>query len=77
MQNKLRQLVISALKRNEYTAHLPLRVSVRGYDVVISGQVASDKTAHEVLNTVKRVSPHLRVQSDLHVAVQNSPALSR
>jgi hypothetical protein len=73
MHTKLRQLVISALKRNDQTAKLPLTISLKHYQVVVSGEVASDKTAQEVVNTIESVSPYLQVQSRLTIAER--PAL--
>ncbi len=72
MQTKLNQLVISALKRNPQTAPLHLGVSIQGYQVVIAGEVPDTRLVDEILTTVKMVSPHLQVQSQLTVA----PALA-
>ena len=68
MQNKLRQLIISALKRNEFTTMLPLELSVHGYNVIVSGEVENDALIYVVIATVESVSPNLRVQSRLKVA---------
>jgi hypothetical protein len=68
MQNKLRQLIISALKRNEFTTMLSLDLSVQGYKVTVSGEVENDALIYEVIATVESVSPNLRVQSRLKVA---------
>jgi osmotically-inducible protein OsmY len=62
MQNKLRQLITSALKRNIRTTTLTIEVSVRGYNVVVSGSVPSQEIADEVVGTIESVSPHLRVK---------------
>lgn len=67
MQNKLRQLVISALKRNERTTRLPLNVMVNGYEVVVSGQVDSEHLVEETVRTIQGVSPHLRVHPRLTI----------
>lgn len=75
MQNKLRQLIISALKRNPYTNELALNIQVRGYYVTVRGVVSSDKLAEEVIRTIESVSPHLRVQSGLRV-LEAVPALA-
>ena len=76
MQNKLRQLIMSALKRNVYTSALPLVVHLVGYNVYISGRVASNRQIQEVVSTIESVSPYLRV----HVALQvdeEAPAVAR
>ena len=65
MQNKLRQLVISALKRNEQTMRLPLTIVVYGYEVVVSGQVETEAQIRETVRTIQLVSPHLRVHPRL------------
>jgi hypothetical protein len=67
MQNKLRQLIMSALKRNAYTTGLPLVVRLRGYDVHISGKLATLKDVQEVVSTVESVSPYLNVITDFIV----------
>ena len=67
MQNKLRQLIMSALKRNVYTSSLPLVVHLVGYEVYISGKVASNQQYQEVISTVESVSPYLRVYVALQV----------
>lgn len=67
MQNKLRQLIMSALKRNEYTSSLPLVVHLVGYDVFISGRVATNQQFQEVISTVESVSPYLRVHAELEI----------
>ena len=67
MQNKLRQLVVSALKRNEFTANLPLQVGVRGYHVIISGNIDSDELICEVVATAESVSPYLVVHNLMKV----------
>lgn len=75
MQNKLRQLIISALKRNEFTSHLPLHISLRGYDVVVSGVVPTDEIVCEVVATVESVSPYLQVHSEMELEQQPELAL--
>ena len=72
MQNKLRQLIVTALKRNEFTCNLPLHVSLRGYNVVVSGHVNSEDTILEVVATIESVSPYLRVHSQMRVATQKA-----
>ena len=68
MQNKLRQLVISALKRNEFTAPLPLSITINGLDVFVFGSVPVEDLVYEVVATVESVSPYLRVHSRMKVA---------
>ncbi len=67
MQNKIRQLIISALKRNEITSYLPLSLSVKGYHVVVEGAVDSKALVYEVISTIESVSPYLVVHSRLVV----------
>lgn len=67
MQNKIRQLIISALKRNELTSYLPLRLSVKGYYVVVEGTVDSKSLVYEVISTIESVSPYLTVHSRLKI----------
>ena len=67
MQNKLRQLIVSALKRNEFTARLPLHINLKGYEVTISGAVPSEEMIFEVVVTVESVSPNLRVRSRMQI----------
>ncbi|MBZ0310368.1 MAG: hypothetical protein K8I82_30180 [Anaerolineae bacterium] len=67
MQNKLRQLIISALKRNELTSYLPLRLTVKGYHVMVEGTVDSKAMVYEVIATIESVSPYLIVHSRLSV----------
>jgi len=74
MQNKLRQLIMSALKRNVYTAELPLVVNLRGYDVHVSGKLASQKDVQEVISTVESVSPYLNVIADFIVTEEAQAA---
>ena len=73
MQNKLRQLIVSALMRNVYTSEQTLIVEMEGYDVHVSGKVASRRHIDEVISTVESVSPYLRVHTDLLI-IQESPA---
>ena len=65
MQNKLRQLIISVLKRNEFTCNLPLHISLRGYEVVVSGFVTTEDEILEVIATIESVSPYLQVHNRL------------
>lgn len=67
MQNKLRQLIISAIKRNELTSYLPLRLSVKGYHVIVEGTVESKTLVYEVISTIESVSPYLIVHSRLQI----------
>lgn len=73
MHNKLRQLIFIALKRNEFTARLPLRLSLRGYDVIVEGEVDSEASIYEVVATIESVSPYLRVRSRMTVS-ERAPA---
>jgi hypothetical protein len=76
MHSKLHQLVISALKRNYHTAHLSLTVSLRGYQVNVTGEVASETTVNEVIRTIQSVSPMLHVHSQLKI-IRQTTATSR
>jgi hypothetical protein len=75
MHNKLRQLVLSALRRNPRTARLDVSVAVRGYEVLVTGGVPSKALIGEVITTVEAVSPHLRVYSEMHVVEPQPEAL--
>ncbi|HLA42136.1 MAG TPA: hypothetical protein VJZ27_01800 [Aggregatilineales bacterium] len=74
MQNKLRQLIIIALRRNHITRDLPIAVTIHGYDVILSGEVPSKALRYEVINTVEAVSPHLRVESRISADNEESTA---
>ncbi|KAB2903801.1 MAG: hypothetical protein KJ064_10500 [Anaerolineae bacterium] len=76
MQNKLRQLIISALKRNELTSYLPLRLSVKGYHVVVEGTVDSKSLVYEVISTIESVSPYLVVHSRLSIEHRRTAGVS-
>lgn len=67
MQNKLHQLVMIALKRNGVTTNLPLEISMRHYQVTVSGTVSSARLVQEVIETIESVSPYLYVTSQLEV----------
>ena len=58
---------MSALKRNDYTAELPLVVRMSGYDVYISGKLATNRDVQEAISTVESVSPYLNVHADFIV----------
>lgn len=76
MQNKLRQLIISALKRNEFTSYLPLRLTVKGYHVMVEGTVDSKAMIYEVISTIESVSPYLIVHSRLSVQQRKQAGVS-
>jgi osmotically-inducible protein OsmY len=65
MQNKLRQLIISALMRNETTRDLPVHITLQGCDLVLTGQVPTPDHATEVIQTVEAVSTVLKIQNRL------------
>lgn len=67
MQNKLRQLVISALMRNEVTCDLDIHLTITGYEVTISGQVPTPDHSTEAVSTIQAVSSLLRVHNRLVV----------
>jgi len=75
MQNKLRQLILSALRRNPRTARLNISVAVRGYEVLVTGGVPNKALIGEVVMTVEAVSPYLRVYSEMHVVESQPEAL--
>lgn len=68
MQNKLRQLILSALMRNPLTADLSVAVSLNNYAVTVSGIVPSFQHQAEVIRTIEAVSPYLQVTAKLKVA---------
>jgi osmotically-inducible protein OsmY len=63
----LRHLIIRALKRNTFTAGEPIRVVVRGADVVLYGLVSDAELIPEAVATVEAVAPFLRVYTRLRV----------
>ena len=67
MNQKLRQLVITSLKRNYHTSKLPLQISIKGYNVMVSGSVPSQKSLREAIGTIQAVSPLLNVKTNVKV----------
>jgi osmotically-inducible protein OsmY len=67
MQTKLRQLVISALRRNDHTTHLPISLQMSQYQVIVQGEVPTPQDAQEVIQTIKSVSTLLEVQDYLRI----------
>jgi osmotically-inducible protein OsmY len=67
MQTKLRQLVISALRRNDHTTHLPISLQMSKYQVIVQGEVPTPQDAQEVIQTIKSVSTLLKVQDYLRI----------
>lgn len=67
MQTKLRQLVVSALRRNDHTTHLPISLSISKYQVIVQGEVPTPQDAQEVIQTIKSVSTLLEVRDHLRI----------
>jgi len=63
----LHHLIVRALKRNTFTADQPIRVVVRGNDVVLYGTVVHSDLIPEAVATVEAVAPFLNVYSRLRV----------
>lgn len=63
----LHHLIVRALKRNTFTADQPIRVVVRGNDVVLYGSVVHADLIPEAVATVEAVAPFLNVYSRLRV----------
>ena len=63
----LRHLIIRALKRNTFTADEPIRVVLRGHDVVLYGLVSDPDLIPEAVATVEAVAPFLMVYTRLRV----------
>ncbi len=63
----LHHLIVRALKRNTFTADQPIRVVVRGDNVLLYGTVAHPDLIPEAVATVEAVAPFLYVYSRLRV----------
>jgi len=71
MQSKLRQLIITALKRNELTAPLDIYVQLnRGHEVTLSGYAPNATSLYEAIATIESVSPYLRVINHVEVELE-------
>lgn len=63
----LHHLIIRALQRNTFTANQPIRVVVRGNNVLLHGSVMHSDLIPEAVATVEAVAPFLHVYSYLQV----------
>jgi osmotically-inducible protein OsmY len=63
----LHHLIVRALQRNTFTANQPIRVVVRGNDVLLHGSVNHSDLIPEAVATVEAVAPFLNVYSNLSV----------
>ncbi len=63
----LHHLIVRALQRNTFTANQPIRVVVRGNDVLLHGWVSHSDLIPEAVATVEAVAPFLYVYSYLKV----------
>lgn len=67
MENKIRQAVEYALRRNTFTANEGINVRVQGRVVILTGFVSHEDLIYEAVATAESVSPKLRVYSGLQV----------
>ncbi|MCB9436799.1 MAG: BON domain-containing protein [Anaerolineales bacterium] len=67
MKAKITAAVLAALKRNTFTASLPIHVQVDGRQVTLIGEVDREDLVFEAIATVESVSSALRVKSQLTV----------
>jgi osmotically-inducible protein OsmY len=68
MEQKIKLLVMAALKRNEFTANQAIRVLVKGRTVMLRGTVEQEDLIYEAVATVESISSLLRVYSQIKVA---------
>ncbi|MBI5930269.1 MAG: BON domain-containing protein [Chloroflexi bacterium] len=74
-EKEIKLLVMAALRDNPDTCTQPIRVQVRGRNVMLSGVVGSENTVLEAIITVESVSEFLNVYSRLLVReVETTPA---
>jgi hypothetical protein len=66
-RESLHHLIVRALQRNTFTADEPIKVVLRGYDVVLRGTVSHPDLILEAVATVEAVAPFLNVYSRLRV----------
>lgn len=67
MQYKVRQLVVSALMRNEQLKKCDLSVKVQGYDVTVYGAVNTAQEYDETIHTIQSVSPWLKIDTQMEI----------
>lgn len=67
MQNKIKEAVEAALRRNTFTAHQPIEVEVRGRHVILNGEVNHEELVYEAIATAEAVSYQLVVHNRLSV----------
>lgn len=63
----------SALAEDPRTAEQGVRVTVRGDQVVVSGDVATQQRCEEVSSVIKEVAPDLVIHNDLRVVNAQEP----
>jgi hypothetical protein len=66
----LYHLIIRALQRNTFTAQEPIKVVLRGHNVLLRGSVSHPDLIPEAVATVEAVAPFLNVHSRLRVRGQ-------
>ncbi len=74
-EKEIKLLVMAALRDNPDTYTQPIRVQVRGRNVMLSGMVANENVILEAIISVESVSEFLNVYSRLMVReVESTPA---
>ena len=63
----LHHLIVRALKRNTFTAHEAIQVTLHGETVLLYGSVSHCDLIPEAVATVEAVAPFLNVYSRLRV----------
>lgn len=67
MEEKIKQAVKTALRRNTFTANEDIDVVVQGRVVILAGTVRYEDLIYEAVATAESVSSKLRVYSNLEV----------
>lgn len=73
-EKEIKLLVMAALRDNPDTCTQPIRVQVRGRDIMLSGVVANENVILEAIISVESVSEFLNVYSRLMVREAESVA---
>lgn len=73
-EKEIKLLVMAALRDNDFTRTQPIRVHVKGRNVMLSGAVASETHMLEAVITVESISEFLNVYTRLQVRELNTVA---